>query len=393
MKMNWYIRGMQNIFLRRLFLVITGSKINAGEGDKNMADYIKGVDLSAVAEAEELGAKYYDNGVQGDIFDILKNYGVNSVRLRLWNDPYTEDGVPYGAGTNDLEVYKKLAKRAMDHGMSILLDYHYSDFWADPGKQRVPKAWRGMDADQLEQAVYDYTRETLLEMKDAGVLPQLVQVGNELTNGLMWPLGQKPEYDNIAKFVSAGIRAVRSVGSDIPVMIHLDNGGNNPMYVDWFDHYMERGENFDIIGMSYYPHWNGSLSLLLDNMNDISSRYDKDVLVAETSIGYTTETFGCNGIVYSKEHEKITGYPATQQGQEAFLRDLFATVRSVNNKRGIGVFYWEPAWLPIPDCTWASKSGSKYMKDKMTAGNAMANMALFDENGNANSALINMKTM
>ena len=197
MKMNWYIRGMQNIFLRRLFLVITGSKINAGEGDKNMADYIKGVDLSAVAEVEELGAKYYDDGVQGDIFDILKNYGVNSVRLRLWNDPYTEDGVPYGAGTNDLEVYKKLAKRAMDHGMSILLDYHYSDFWADPGKQRVPKAWRGMDADQLEQAVYDYTRETLLEMKDAGVLPQLVQVGNELTNGLMWPLGQKPEYDNI----------------------------------------------------------------------------------------------------------------------------------------------------------------------------------------------------
>ena len=169
---------MQNIFLRRLFLVITGSKINAGEGDKNMADYIKGVDLSAVAEVEELGAKYYDNGVQGDIFDILKNYGVNSVRLRLWNDPYTEDGVPYGAGTNDLEVYKKLAKRAMDHGMSILLDYHYSDFWADPGKQRVPKAWRGMDADQLEQAVYDYTRETLLEMKDAGVFPQLVQVGN-----------------------------------------------------------------------------------------------------------------------------------------------------------------------------------------------------------------------
>ena len=192
MKMNWYIRGMQNIFLRRLFLVITGSKINAGEGDKNMADYIKGVDLSAVVEVEELGAKYYDNGVQGDIFDILKNYGVNSVRLRLWNDPYTEDGVPYGAGTNDLEVYKKLAKRAMDHGMSILLDCRYSDFWADPGKQRVPKAWRGMDADQLEQAVYDYTRETLLEMKDAGVLPQLVQVGNELTNGLMWPLGQKP---------------------------------------------------------------------------------------------------------------------------------------------------------------------------------------------------------
>ena len=190
MKMNWYIRGMQNIFLRRLFLVITGSKINAGEGDKNMADYIKGVDLSAVVEVEELGAKYYDNGVQGDIFDILKNYGVNSVRLRLWNDPYTEDGVPYGAGTNDLEVYKKLASALWIHGMSILLDYHYSDFWADPGKQRVPKAWRGMDADQLEQAVYDYTRETLLEMKDAGVSLSLFRLETSLQTELMCRLGR-----------------------------------------------------------------------------------------------------------------------------------------------------------------------------------------------------------
>ena len=135
--------------------------------------------------------------------------------------------------------------------------------------------------------------------------------------------------------------------------------------------------------MSYYPHWNGSLSLLLDNMNDISSRYDKDVLVAETSIGYTTETFGCNGIVYSKEHEKITGYPATQQGQEAFLRDLFATVRSVNNKRGIGVFYWEPAWIPVEGSGWATKSSLAYIEDPGPCGNEWANQALFDYEGHA----------
>jgi arabinogalactan endo-1,4-beta-galactosidase len=221
----------------------------------------------------------------------------------------------------------------------------------------------------------------------------MVQVGNEITKGLLWPDGYIEQTENMAHLLQAGIKGVREECPDARIVLHLDFGTDNKMYRQWFDQVSSYALDFDIIGMSYYPHWNGSLSLLLDNMNDISSRYDKDVLVAETSIGYTTETFGCNGIVYSKEHEKITGYPATQQGQEAFLRDLFATVRSVNNKRGIGVFYWEPAWLPIPDCTWASKSGSKYMKDKMTAGNAMANMALFDENGNANSALINMKIM
>ena len=230
-------------------------------------------------------------------------------------------------------------------------------------------------------------------LKNHKLVPTMVQVGNEITKGLLWPDGYIEQTENMAHLLKAGIKGVREECPDARIVLHLDFGTDNKMYRQWFDQVSSYALDFDIIGMSYYPHWNGSLSLLLDNMNDISSRYDKDVLVAETSIGYTTETFGCNGIVYSKEHEKITGYPATQQGQEAFLRDLFATVRSVNNKRGIGVFYWEPAWLPIPDCTWASKSGSKYMKDKMTAGNAMANMALFDENGNANSALINMKTM
>ena len=245
----------------------------------------------------------------------------------------------------------------------------------------------------MKQNVYDYSKDTLKKFQEVGADIGMVQVGNEITKGLLWPDGYIEQTENMAHLLQAGIKGVREECPDAWIVLHLDFGTDNKVYRQWFDQVSSYALDFDIIGMSYYPHWNGSLSLLLDNMNDISSRYDKDVLVAETSIGYTTETFGCNGIVYSKEHEKITGYPATQQGQEAFLRDLFATVRSVNNKRGIGVFYWEPAWLPIPDCTWASKSGSKYMKDKMTAGNAMANMALFDENGNANSALINMKTM
>ena len=215
--------------------------------------FYKGMDISTIREVESLGGKFYDHGEEKDVFEILKSYGTNAVRLRLWNDPYAEDGTPYGAGTNDLPTTIELAKRAKAYGMEILLDIHYSDFWADPQKQRVPKAWRGMNAEELEQAVYDFTRETLLAMREAGAFPDMVQVGNELTNGLLWPVGKKPAYDNIARFVSAGIRAVRSLEKELPVMIHLDNGGNAPMYRDWFDHYMERGGDFQIIGLSYYP--------------------------------------------------------------------------------------------------------------------------------------------
>ena len=206
--------------------------------------FYKGMDISTLLEVEKCGGKFYDRSEEKDVLDILQSYGVNAVRLRLWNDPYSENGEPYGAGTNDLPTTITLAKRAKEHGMDVLLDLHYSDFWADPGKQRVPKAWRGMDVGQLEEAVYAYTKDVLLAMKEAGVLPDLIQVGNELTNGMLWPLGQMPSYDNLARFISAGIRAVRSVDADMPVMIHLDNGGNNAMYRDWFDHYMERGEDF-----------------------------------------------------------------------------------------------------------------------------------------------------
>lgn len=184
------------------------------------------MDLSTLLEVERCGGRFYDNGEEEDVLDILKRYGVNAVRLRLWNNPYSEDGKPYGAGGNDLAVTIRLAKRALEKGMGFLLDYHYSDFWADPGKQRLPKAWRSYGVKKLEEAVYAYTSVTLRTLKAADAFPTMVQVGNELSNGLLWPYGKTPEYDNIAKFVSAGMRAVRSVERELPVMLHLDNGGN-----------------------------------------------------------------------------------------------------------------------------------------------------------------------
>ncbi len=358
--------------------------------------FIKGMDISTLLEVENCGGKFYDNGVEKDVLDILKSYGVNTVRLRLWNDPYSEEGKPYGAGTNDLGVTVCLAKRALEKGMGFLLDYHYSDFWADPGKQILPKAWRGYGVGMLEEAVYAYTAETLRILKRANALPTMIQIGNELSNGLLWPYGKTPEYDNIARFVSAGIRAARSVDRRIPIMLHLDNGGNNALYRSWFDEYCKRGEDFDIIGLSYYPFWHGTLQMLSDNMADIAERYQKDLIVAEVSMGYTMEDYAAYEGLAAHERkgyatrqslvEKIE-YPMTKQGQCDFMKDFLTRIQNVPNNRGKGFFYWEPAWIPVAGSGWATESSLQYMGDKGPCGNEWANQALFDYDGNALPAL------
>ena len=354
---------------------------------------IKGMDVSMIMELESYGASYYLNGKKEDLFCLLKTCGVNMVRLRIWPDPYDEEGNPYGGGMNDLKTTIEIARRVVENGMEIMLDFHYSDFWADPAKQVKPKAWKALSGKELETAVYLHTVDTIKALRNQKLIPAMVQVGNEITKGLLWPDGYVDQTERMAALLQAGIKGVREECPNAKIVLHLDVGTDNQMYRQWFDRIEPYALDFDVIGMSYYPHWNGSLQLLSDNMNDISSRYGKEVLVAETSIGYTTDTLGCKGIVFSEEQEKATGYPATTEGQEAFLRELYHTVRNVQNNKGIGVFYWEPAWLAIPDCTWASESGRLYMNDQAEAGNAMANQALFDASGNANSALLNLKTM
>ena len=354
--------------------------------------FYKGMDISTLLEVEKCGGKFYDRAIKKDVMDILQSYGVNAVRLRLWNDPYSEDGKPYGAGTNDLPATIMLAKRAKAHGMDVLLDLHYSDFWADPGKQRVPKAWRGMNAEQLEDAVYTYTKDTLLAMREADVFPDLIQVGNELTNGMLWPLGKMPNYDNLARFISAGIRAVRAIDADMPVMIHLDNGGNNAMYRDWFDHYIERGEDFQIIGLSYYPFWHGTLGDLQNNMNDLAMRYGKELVVAEVSMGYTMEDYAeyeklspdeRKGYATKQELVEQLPFPMTKEGQNDFMKAFFDVMDQVPNGKCKGFFYWEPAWIPVPGSGWATEAALPYIEEKGPCGNEWANQALFDYDGNA----------
>ena len=220
----------------------------------------------------------------------------------------------------------------------------------------------------------------------------MVQVGNELSNGLLWPEGKVPNYDNIAKFVNAGIRAVRKANAEIPVMIHLDNGGNNALYREWFDNFTARGEEFELIGLSYYPFWHGTLDMLTNNMNDIAERYGKELIVAEVSMGYTMEDYKDYEQLSDEERkgyatrpalvEKIE-YPMTIQGQCDFMEDFLNRVKNTVGGKGKGFFWWEPAWIPVKGSGWATPASLKYINDPGPCGNEWANQALFDYEGNA----------
>lgn len=361
-------------------------------------DFVKGMDVSTMIELERLHARYYDGGQENTLLAILKKYGVNMIRVRLWNDPYSEMGESYGAGGNDFPTSLEIARRATQEGMEVLLDFHYSDFWTDPQKQFKPKAWRNLSVEGLERAVYEYTRDTVAAFLENGVNLTMVQVGNELTCGLLWPEGKTPHYDNIARFVNAGIRGVRDGAGqkDIRVMLHLDNGGNNALYRTWFDEFTKRGEDFDLIGLSYYPLWHGKMGQLQANMEDIAKRFDKDLIVVETSAGFSMEDYSAYEKLSPKERKgyaskppliETVEYPLTRQGQSDFIRDLIRVIRGIENGRGKGFFWWEPAWIPVPGSGWATPASLRYMNDPGPCGNEWANQALFDYEGNALPAL------
>ncbi len=359
-------------------------------------DFIKGFDISSLLEVERCGGVFRDHGQAMDAIEILKRYGANWARLRLWNAPYDGKQGDYGAGVCDLGVVQALASRAKKAGLKWLLDFHYSDFWADPGKQTVPKAWEGLDEAGLEAAVYRYTGDVLRSCREAGVPPDMVQVGNEVTNGLLWPTGKTPNWETICRYISAGVRAVREEAPQAQVMVHLDNGGNHTLYREWFDHYFALGGDCDVIGLSYYPFWHGSLDDLSANMNDIAHRYGKDLIVVETSMGFTMDSYAAHeglaagerkGMATRPELVEKIDYPMTPQGQADFTAELLRRVREVTGGKGKGFFWWEPAWLPVPGSGWAKRPGWEYVHEHGPGGNEWANQALFDYDGNAQPAL------
>ena len=242
-----------------------------------------GADISFLPQLEDRGIKFSDNGTTKDAIQILKDHGFNYVRLRIFNDPSTEKGYSPGKGFCDLAHTKQMAKRVKDAGMKLLLDFHYSDYWADPGKQYKPAAWNNIPFEGLKKSLHDYTKKVIQELKDQGTTPDMVQVGNEINHGMVWPEGNVNHVDSLAQLFSAGVAAVKSVDASIVIMLHVALGGQNDETVFFVDQMLKRKVHFDVIGLSYYPKWHGTLDDLRDNMNDLLARYDKDLILVEYS--------------------------------------------------------------------------------------------------------------
>lgn len=247
-------------------------------------DKMLGADISFLPELENRGMKFYDtDGKEKDAIRILKDHGLNYIRLRIFNDPARDSGYSPKSGFCDLPHTLQMAKRIKAAGMKILLDFHYSDYWADPQKQWMPAAWRGKSIPELKQALYDYTKIVMQALKDQGTAPDMVQVGNEINHGMVWPAGSVTNFDNLAQLFFAGVQAVKAVSPSTSIMLHVALGGQNDESKFFIDNMINRGVQFDVIGLSYYPKWHNTLADLAYNLDDLSRRYDKDVIVVEYS--------------------------------------------------------------------------------------------------------------
>ena len=312
-------------FITIALVAISCSKTIAGNSNiispiitptDTLKDFYKGADIGWITEMEAAGLKFYNNaGSQQEGMQLLKSLGMNSIRLRVWVNP--ADG-----WCNTADVVNK-ALRAKALGMKIMIDFHYSDSWADPGQQTKPAAWVGQDFTALKQSVATHTFTVLNTLKTNGIIPTWVQVGNETNDGMLWPDGRaSANMTNFAQLVNAGYDAVKAVDSSIKVIVHISNGYDNSLFRWMFDGLKNNRAKWDIIGMSLYPtatNWSALNSQCLTNMNDMAARYNKDVMVVEIGMRWTD---------------------ATQSN--AFIADLISKVKSVNNNRGRGVFYWEP---------------------------------------------------
>lgn len=374
-------------------------------------DFICGVDISSYLSEVNSGVKYYDfDGKEVDnqgFFDLLQESGINYVRIRVWNDPYTEDGNGYGGGNNDLDTAIKLGQWATNAGMKVLVDFHCSDFWSDPEKQQAPKAWSGYDVDEKAEVLQEYMSESLQLMLDSGVDVGMVQVGNE-TNGKF--CGES-DWESMCKLFSAGSVAIREVSAknnkEIGVVLHFANPETSGRYSSYAAQLDKYGVDYDVFASSYYPYWHGTTDNLTSVLKQVANQYGKKVMVAETSWATTLlDGDGHSNTVRTGNNDSGLDYPISLQGQALELRSVAQAVVDVGDA-GIGMFYWEPAWIPVQvyDETednaneileqnktiwetygsgWASSYAGEYDANdagKWYGGSAVDNQGLFDFNG------------
>jgi beta-galactosidase len=254
-----------------------------------------GADISFLPELESRGVHFSDDKGERDAIAILKDHGFNYIRLRIFNDPARDSGYSPGKGFCDLAHTLVMARRVKAAGLRLLLDFHYSDYWADPGKQFKPAAWRGADFATLTDSVYFFTHKVIAALKEQGTLPDMVQVGNEINHGMIWPEGSIRHPDSLARLIYAGICGVKAVDPGCPIMLHIALGGQNDESHFFIDNMLSRNVPFDVIGLSYYPRWHGTLSDLKYNVDDLAKQYGKDVIVVE----YTQFKREVNDIAFS----------------------------------------------------------------------------------------------
>lgn len=310
--------------------------------------FLLGGDISALSVIEEHGGEFHQNGETCDLVELMGEYGCNCMRLRLFVKPNYRDVV-----VNDLPYTLALAKRVKQTGQQLILNFHYSDTWADPGKQFKPADWSNLSLEELEQTVEDYTATTIQAFKDAGVLPDIVQVGNEITPGMLWPEGKlaaasasdqqkEQQWDAFTRLVAAGIRGVEKPldeNDQVKVMIHIDRGGDWPTTKWFFDNFVKRNVRFDLIGQSYYPWWHGTLDDVRENLRQTAETYGKPIAIVETSYPYRDD--------HSWDDTSNMSWPISPEGQAQFVEDLIAVVKETPHGLGAGVVYWYPESIQV----------------------------------------------
>lgn len=364
-------------------------------------DFYRGMDVSAVLALENSGVKYYNfDGEEQDVFMTLAQAGVNYIRLRVWNDPYDENGNGYGGGNNDVATAITLGQRATQYGMKVCIDFHYSDFWADPKKQFVPKAWEGIDIEEKSAALYNFTLESLTQILEAGVDVGMVQVGNEINNGMCG----ETDVANVRKLLTAGSKAVREVaassGKDILVAVHYTNIDDMKKLDTLLTGLQVKEIDYDIVGLSFYPYWHGTMEDLKNAITHVRNTYGKKVYVAENAYCYTSEDGDGSANSIKGTDDLAEGYSASVQGQANEVRDVCAAASEAGAE---GIFYWEGTWIPVGPADadnsaiwekygsgWASSYAGGYdPKDagQYYGGSSWDNQAMFDFTGHPLASL------
>lgn len=343
---------------------------------ENSKYIIKGADISSLEAVEDYGGKFYDfDGSEVDVIEFLKENGCNYYRLRIWNSPTAS----FDAGDYcNLEHTLTMAKRIKEAGVSYLLDFHYSDWWADPENQTVPAEWQGMTGDELVTAVYDYTAEVLTALAEEDAYPDMVQIGNEIGNGMLWDYGSMEHPEMLAKFLNSGIQAVRDTtpeGQETLIMIHVQTGGSVGATQTFFETIEANGvTDYDLVGLSYYPYWQGTFADMRANIDNIYEQFGKQTVLAETAYPFTNDNADSKSNMVSEADIKGVGFEASEENQRRVLELIMNAVAECEG--GLGIFYWEPAWLAVEGAGVSKGSGNEW-----------ENQTLFDFEGKALDAV------